>query len=128
MSDEAEEQSQTGGRPAPRRSSRLLGVVLVVVAVVLVAAVARTPTSTDVGTLVLRAAAALAVGAVLIRFVVRSLRSMAEPPPPTPAPVDAGSTDVVYECPVCGTRVRLEVAATGKAPKHCGEEMEPRLA
>jgi hypothetical protein len=24
--------------------------------------------------------------------------------------------------------VRLELAATTKAPKHCGEEMEPQLA
>jgi DNA-directed RNA polymerase subunit RPC12/RpoP len=37
-------------------------------------------------------------------------------------------TDVVYVCIVCGTRLRLEVAATGKAPRHCGEEMDAQVA
>lgn len=75
----------------------------------------------------MRAVIGLGVGLLLIIFVRRMLGALSEAPPPRPPTVDARSTDVVYECPVCGTRVRLEVAATGKPPKHCGEEMEPQV-
>jgi hypothetical protein len=64
---------------------------------------------------------------VLIAVVRRMLGALADPPPPPPQTVDATETEVVYECPTCGTRLRLEVAATAKAPRHCGEEMEPSL-
>lgn len=72
----------------------------------------------------IRGGVALLVGLVLITFVRRMLRSLSEPPPPPPPTIEAASADVVYECGICGTRVRLEVAATGKAPRHCGEEMD----
>jgi len=114
-------------RRTSRRPSRLVGAVLIVAAVALLAAVARTGTATDAGSLVLRAVTALVIGAILIRFVRRALRSMVEPPPTPPDTVEATTTEVVYECGVCGTRVRLEVASTGKAPRHCGEEMEPSI-
>jgi hypothetical protein len=89
---------------------------------------AQLPGGTNTSALVTRAAIALAIGGLLIFFVRRMLRALTEPPPPAPDTVDATSADVVYVCSVCGTRVRLEVAATGKAPKHCGEEMEPVLS
>jgi hypothetical protein len=68
------------------------------------------------------------IGGALIFVVRRMLRALTEPPPPPPQTVDARFSEVVYVCPVCGTRLRLEVAATAKAPRHCGEEMEPELA
>jgi hypothetical protein len=67
------------------------------------------------------------VGVSLVLLVRRMLRGLAEPPPPTPETIEAAGSGVVYECPVCGTRLRLEVAATTKPPKHCGEEMEARI-
>lgn len=94
---------------------------------VVFAVLARLPSGTSGGALLARGLVAAAVGALIIAVVRRSLRSLAEPPPPLPPSVDAAAADVVYECGVCGTRLRLEVAVTGKAPKHCGEEMEPRL-
>lgn len=93
-----------------------------------IALVAAVPSGTDTGTLAVRAALALAIGVVLVVVVGRMLRALAAPPPPAPPTVEATLADVVYECPTCGTRVRLEVAATGKPPRHCGEEMEPRVA
>jgi hypothetical protein len=67
------------------------------------------------------------IGLALTLVVRRMLGVLADPPPPAPQTVDATQTEVVYECPTCGTRVRLELAATAKAPRHCGEEMEPSL-
>jgi hypothetical protein len=75
-----------------------------------------------------RAAIALGIGLVVVFVVRRMLGSLASPPPPTPPTFEVPASDLVYVCPVCGTRVRLEVAATAKPPKHCGEEMEAMLS
>lgn len=101
--------------------------VIVAVAVVIVVAAALVPRGTDAGSLVARGALGLGIGIVGFLVVRRMLRALVAPPPPALPTVDARPADVVYECPVCGTRVRLEVAATAKAPKHCGEEMEPSI-
>ena len=85
------------------------------------------PSGTRTGSLVTRAAVGLVLGALLVWVVRRMLRALAAPPPPPPATIDARPADVVYECPVCGTRVRREVAATAKPPTHGGEEMEARI-
>ncbi len=69
----------------------------------------------------------LSIGLALIFVVRRMLGVLADPPPPAPERLDATATEVVYECPTCGTRLRLEVAATAKPPRHCGEEMEPAI-
>jgi hypothetical protein len=106
-----------------------LGLVGVVVFfVVLTVVISRLPTGTSAGSLALRAGAAFAAGLGLIVVVRRALGAMGDPPPAPPLTVDAGPADVVYECTVCGTRVRLEVAATGKPPKHCGEEMVAKVS
>ena len=125
----------TGGPERAPRSfvGRVLSIVFALLAVIAAVAVVvtvlgRLPGDTGKGSLAIRAAVGLGIGLVISLFVRRMLRALTEPPPPTPQTVDAESADVVYECPVCGTRVRLEIAATGKAPKHCGEEMEPKLA
>lgn len=76
----------------------------------------------------MRGGVALAIGVALIVLVARVLGALSEPPPPSPPTIDAREADVVYRCIVCGTRLRLEVAATGKAPRHCGEEMEATVA
>ncbi len=86
------------------------------------------PDDTSAPSLVVRGALGLTVGLFLIVIVRRSLRALAAPPAAPPRRIDARASEVVYTCPVCGTRVRLEVAATAKPPKHCGEEMEPSLA
>ena len=111
---------------APRRSSMLLVVVLAIwVATALLAATAERHVRGRAS--IVRGALGLCIGLVLIVIVRRMLRALVAPPPAPPRQVDARASEVVYTCPVCGTRVRLEVAATAKAPKHCGEEMEPSL-
>jgi hypothetical protein len=104
---------------------------LAVVAVFLVGvavAIGHLPAGTSTGSLILRAGAAFIAGMTLIVFVWRALRVMGDAPPAPPQTVNAVPADVVYECSVCGTRVRLEVASTGKPPKHCGEEMEAKVS
>jgi hypothetical protein len=95
--------------------------------VLIAIAIARMPDGTNAGSLVIRGAIGLSIGLGLIMVVRRMLGSLTDPPPPPPQTVDAQESEVVYECISCGTRVRLELAATAKAPRHCGEEMEPSL-
>ena len=123
------------GGPRARRSlagslARALWRLLILASsVVLVVALAgKLPSGTGTGSLAVRAGTGAAAGLVLIGIVRRSLRALGESPPAPPEQVDARAADVVYECPVCGTRVRLEVAVTGKPPRHCGEEMDAKLA
>ena len=92
------------------------------------ALLARLPSDTSGPSLVVRGLLGFGIGLVLVVIVRRMLRALVAPPPAPARKVDARASEVVYTCPVCGTRVRLEVAATAKAPKHCGEEMEPSLA
>jgi hypothetical protein len=107
---------------------RIVG-VLIFFGVVIGAAVGieSLPDGTNTASLVVRGLAGLSLGLVLIFIVRRMLGALADPPPPPPQTVDALETEVVYECPTCGTRLRLELAATAKAPRHCGEEMEPSV-
>jgi hypothetical protein len=113
-----------------RRRVRPLKIVIFVLALVAlgVAVTVQLPSGTNASSLTVRALVALIIGVVLIVIVRRMLAALGAAPPPPPAKVDARPADVVYVCTLCGTRVRLEVASTGKAPKHCGEEMEPELA
>jgi len=99
--------------------------VLVIGIVVLIA---HLPSSTGASSLALRGGAGVLIGILVIAIVRRMLHALTEPPPPPPQAIDARTSEVVYVCGVCGTRVRLELAATVKAPRHCGEEMEPQLA
>jgi uncharacterized membrane protein len=100
------------------------GIVFAAFVVLLATTPSLLPSGTDRGSLITRAVTGLLIGVVLVFVVRRVLRALVMPPPPPPATVDARSSDLVYVCAVCGTRVRLEVAATAKPPKHCGEEME----
>ena len=134
MTDDENYEVGTGGPNRAPRSlfSRLirtfLGFIVVVAGIwIVVVAAGALPRQTGLSNLILRGAIGLSIGLVLTLLVRRMMRAFGESPPPAPMKFDARETDVVYECPVCGTRVRLEVAATAKAPKHCGEEMEAKL-
>jgi dipeptide/tripeptide permease len=126
---------RTGGPDgAPRSRSRRTGrriaglVVTAIVVVGVVEVIGHLPSNTGSGSVALRAGVGLGLGLVIILIVRRMLHALTEQPPPPPETVDARTSEVVYVCNVCGTRVRLEVAATTNAPRHCGEEMEPQLA
>lgn len=121
-----------GASSAPRslfRLARTLAAVLGFFLAIWLATVVldRIPGDTSTGSLIVRGLMGFSIGLVLIVVVRRMLAALAAPPPAPPRKVDARLSEVVYECPVCGTRVRLEVATTAKAPKHCGEEMEASL-
>src|SRR5207237_1143319 len=80
-----------------------------------VAVTVQLPSGTSTSSLVVRALVGLVIGVVLIVVVRRMLAALGAAPPPPPPKVDARPADVVYVCTLCGTRLRLEVAATGKA-------------
>ena len=135
MPDDPRADLETGGptsapRPSFARATRPALAIVIVVAVPAAIAVsaALIPSGTSTGTLIARGLVALSIGLVLIVVVRRMLRALVAPPPAPPTTVDARRADVVYECSVCGTLVRLEVAATAKPPRHCGEEMEPGIS
>ncbi|HVL80935.1 MAG TPA: hypothetical protein VM840_05020 [Actinomycetota bacterium] len=102
-------------------------VLLAAIASLVAAFAGWLPRGTDTPALITRGLVGLGAGTLFVLAVGRMMRSLAEPPPPPPPQVEAEEVDVVYVCTVCSTRVRLEVAATGKAPRHCGESMEPML-
>lgn len=124
---------QTGGPAAPRPAfggvaRRILRLGLfAVVALAFVWGVGQLPEGTGTGSLTVRALVGLGIGVVVVWTVVRMFRALRGPAAPPPERLDARATEVVYECPICGTRLRLEVASTGKAPRHCGEEMEAQV-
>jgi hypothetical protein len=121
----------TGGAPrsvvviAAWIVTRILALVVVIWAIAF--GVSKLPSDTVWSDVFVRALIGIAIGFVLTFYVRRMLRTFGEAPPPPPEKVDALPAEIVYECPTCGTRVRLEVAATAKAPRHCGEEMEARI-
>ena len=43
--------------------------------------------------------------------------------PPEPEAEDVSSSALKYVCPVCGLELRVEVATTDRAPRHCREAM-----
>ena len=127
--------TETGGPGrAPRSVLRRLIRLLILFAVVvgggttLAVLAGRLPEGTEASSLIVRGLVGLSIGLVLTFVVRRMMRAFGDAPAAPPLPVDAREVDVVYVCPVCGTRVRLELAATTKAPRHCGEEMESSLA
>jgi hypothetical protein len=134
LTDDQTYEISTGGPDrAPRsvlwRIARALLVLAAVVGLLYAASagLGSIPRQTQLSSLIIRGAIGLAIGLVLTFLVLRMRRAFGESAPAAPMLHDARETDVVYECPVCGMRVRLEVAATAKAPKHCGEEMEAKL-
>jgi hypothetical protein len=43
--------------------------------------------------------------------------------PPEPEAEDVSASALKYVCPVCGLELRVEVATTDRAPRHCREAM-----
>jgi hypothetical protein len=86
------------------------------------------PSGTHASSLIVRAIAGLGIGLVIVVVVRRMLSTLADAPPAPPEKVDARGADLVYECAVCGMRVRLEVATLTTPPRHCGEAMEAKIS
>jgi hypothetical protein len=59
---------------------------------------------------------------LLVSFGVRYLKSLATAPPED-EPEDVSAYDLRYVCQMCGLELKVEVAASGKAPRHCMEPM-----
>jgi hypothetical protein len=59
---------------------------------------------------------------LLVAFSVRYLKSLATPPP-ADDPEDVSEYDLRYVCQMCGLELKVEVASSDKAPRHCMEPM-----
>jgi hypothetical protein len=59
---------------------------------------------------------------LLVSFGVRYLKSLATAPQED-EPADVSDYDLRYVCQMCGLELKVEVAASNKAPRHCMEPM-----
>ncbi|MDQ3983195.1 MAG: hypothetical protein M3271_11000 [Actinomycetota bacterium] len=70
----------------------------------------------------LRAAVALAMGAAIFYVGFSYFRS-AGASPPDPDVEDVSDESLRYVCTMCGLELKVEVAASDRAPSHCREKM-----
>jgi len=74
---------------------------------------------------VVKVLVAIAVAAVLLRIGISFLRMMATPIPEPPPAGELRKVKMQYRCEICGTEVRMTVAADQdpEPPRHCQEDM-----
>ena len=70
----------------------------------------------------LRAAVALAMGGAILYLGLSYFRS-AGAVPPDPEVEDVSEGSLRYVCTMCGLELKVEVAASDRAPSHCREKM-----
>ena len=70
----------------------------------------------------LRALVALAFAAGVLWLGTSYFKAAGEVPP-EPEAEDVSGSELKYVCPVCGLELRVEVATTDRAPRHCREAM-----
>lgn len=69
-----------------------------------------------------RAAVALAMAGGILYVGLSYFRSAGEVPP-DPEAEDVSDGSLRYVCTMCGLELKVEVAASDKAPSHCREKM-----
>jgi hypothetical protein len=70
---------------------------------------------------------ALAIGYVILRVGLASLRSFSPPPDAEPGPPeveDVEDLDVFLVCEECGTEFKVSRLGELQIPRHCGERMQ----
>lgn len=70
----------------------------------------------------LRAGVALAMAGAILYLGLSYFRSAGEVPP-DPEVEDVSDNALRYVCTMCGLELKVEVAASDKAPSHCREKM-----
>jgi hypothetical protein len=70
----------------------------------------------------LRALVALVFGGAVLWLGTSYFKAAGEVPP-EPKAEDVSASALKYVCPVCGLELRVEVATTDRAPRHCREAM-----
>ena len=69
-----------------------------------------------------RAAVALAMAGAILYVGLSYFRSAGEVPP-EPEVEDVSDNSLRYVCTMCGLELKVEVAASDRAPSHCREKM-----
>lgn len=69
-----------------------------------------------------RAAVALAMAGAILYVGLSYFRSAGEVPP-DPEVEDVSDNSLRYVCTMCGLELKVEVAASDRAPSHCREKM-----
>ena len=74
---------------------------------------------------VLSIVVAVLVGLLILRVGIAVLRAFAQPVPEPPEAGELRKVRLTYRCDVCGTEVRMTVAADSEPepPRHCQEDM-----
>ena len=69
---------------------------------------------------------AVLAGFLIIRIGLAMLRGLAKPPPEPPPAGELRKVKIAYRCSICGTEVRMTVAADEDPdpPRHCLEDMD----
>lgn len=70
----------------------------------------------------IRAAVALAMAGAILYVGLSYFRSAGEVPP-DPEVEDVSDNSLRYVCTMCGLELKVEVAASDRAPSHCREKM-----
>ena len=75
----------------------------------------------------LRLAIALAIGVVIWRVALWSVRLLATPVPDEPDPDEIIDVEATFLCSVCGMQLTVTYAQSDDvtAPRHCREDMVP---
>lgn len=69
---------------------------------------------------------AVLAGFIILRIGLTMLRGLAQPVPKPPPAGELRKVKIMYRCSVCGTEVRMTVAADidPEPPRHCLEDMD----
>ncbi|HBX78914.1 MAG TPA: hypothetical protein DEG43_14825 [Acidimicrobiaceae bacterium] len=74
----------------------------------------------------LKISVAVLFAAVVLRIGYGAIGGLAQPVPEPPDPGELRKVKLTYRCTLCGTEVRMTMAAAQEpeAPRHCMEDME----
>ena len=68
---------------------------------------------------------AVLAGLLILRLGIAVLRAFAQPVPEPPEAGELRKVRLIYRCEICGTEVRMTMAADAEPepPRHCQEDM-----
>jgi len=98
--------------------SRIVFPAIAVVAIVLIEAFTDAPLG--------KTTVAVVIGVLVLWMGLAMIRGLAQPVPEPPEAGQLRKVKLTYRCDICGSEVRMTVAASAapEPPRHCLEDME----